>query len=126
MFPIVSISKTPLAAFLERSKWIQLLFKVNRRSDHTEGPEHRYWNDTALQTFTTAIILSFGAGILLGPVWWLNQVSDNDNRLAIITGFPAVFVVWCWLAAGNRPFEILAAFAAYTAVLMIYRQLGSS
>jgi hypothetical protein len=29
-----------------------------------------------------------------------------------------------WAAAGNRPFEILATFAAYMAVLMIYQQIG--
>lgn len=60
-----------------------------------------------------------------GSIWWLNFVNDNVHRLAIITASATLFTTWAWLAAGNRPFEILAAFAAYMAVLMIYRQLAS-
>lgn len=64
--------------------------------------------------------------MLFASVWGLNYVTDNAKRLGIITGSVFAFTAWAWLAAGNKPFEILTAVAGYTAVLMIYRQLQSS
>lgn len=111
---------------LERIPWLRMAFWTRKRSNQDNDPMARYWSDTGLEIFTTVVQLIIGVGMLYGPVWWLNNVSDHVKQLTIITGFASAFVVWSWAAAGNRPFEILAAFAAYMAVLMIYRQLSSS
>ncbi|EMC92848.1 hypothetical protein BAUCODRAFT_133770 [Baudoinia panamericana UAMH 10762] len=125
LFPIVARPKAPLAMLIDRTRCLRFLFRTGKRSDHVDTPLARYWSAKALETFTTVIILIVGLGMLFGPVWWLNNVNEHDRQLAIVTGFSVLFVIWSWFAAGNRPFEILAASAAYTAVLMIYRQIAS-
>ncbi|KAK3673065.1 hypothetical protein LTR78_007176 [Recurvomyces mirabilis] len=103
---------------LERIQWLRMRFWTNKRKNKDNDALTRYWSDTGLEIFTTVMQLAIGVGMLFAP--------DHEKQLAIITGFSVSSVIWCWAAAGNRPFEILAAFAAYMAVLMIYRQLGTS
>lgn len=64
--------------------------------------------------------------MILGPLWWLEFVSGSRKRLAIISGFLAVFMVLMNLATINRPFEVVASAAAYAAVLMVFMQIESS
>ncbi|KAK4553632.1 hypothetical protein LTR86_009428 [Recurvomyces mirabilis] len=126
LFPLVARPKTPLMMLLERIPWLRMRFWTKKRKNKDNDALTHYWSDTGLEIFTTVMQLAIGVGMLFAPVWWLNSVQDHEKQLAIITGFSVLFVIWCWAAAGNRPFEILAAFAAYMAVLMIYRQLGTS
>jgi hypothetical protein len=77
-----------------------------------------------LEAMATFIAISIGLGMTFGSIWALNAVSDTVYRLAIITASGGIMTLIAWLAAGNRPFEILATFAAYMAVLMIYRQIA--
>lgn len=124
MFVVVTKSKTPLALVVEKFAWLRSVFKTGKRSDHDDSELAAYASDGAIDTATTAVIMLIGFGLLFGPVWWLNSVARHSSQLGIVTAFSGGFTLWMWLAAGNRPFEILASTAAYTAVLMIYRQLS--
>lgn len=70
-----------------------------------------------------------GIGMLIGPLWWLQRLSSHEASLeallGVITAFLILFAILISLLASPRPFEVLAATAAYGAVLMVYMQLGS-
>ena len=63
--------------------------------------------------------------MLLGPMWWLNFVMDDAKRSGIITVFVFFFAIGLSLIGSGRPFETLAATAAYAAVLMVFMQKQS-
>ncbi|KAK5128244.1 hypothetical protein LTR85_002911 [Meristemomyces frigidus] len=125
LFPILAKPKVPLVLLMQKSRALRFRFRLSKRSDRIDLPSVTYTSEQGLETCATFSILIVGLCMSFGSIWWLNDVTNNVHRLAIITGSASLFTFWSWLAAGNRPFEILAAFAAYMAVLMIYRQLGS-
>lgn len=71
-----------------------------------------------------------GLGMLIGPLWWLQNLSVHHAnlqiRLGVITAFLILFATLISILAKARPFEVLAATAAYGAVLMVYMQLGTN
>ena len=69
--------------------------------------------------------------MLIGPLWLLQHFSTDSVqtnlsvRLVIITFFLIGFAVLLTIITVARPFETLAATAAYGAVLMVFMQLNS-
>ena len=105
--------RSPFVSFLTSFKPVRARFRLSKRSDRVDLPEVIYASATGLETFATVSILIAGLVLCFGSIWWLNFVVNNVYRLAIITTSASLFTIWAWIAAGNRPFEILAAFAAY-------------
>ncbi len=89
-----------------------------------------YNRDSLVHKFVTCLIMLFGLGMLIGPLWWLQHLSaEQPNlraRLEVITGFLIVFTILLSILTVARPFEVLAATPAYGAVLMVFMQLGSN
>lgn len=63
--------------------------------------------------------------MLIMPLWVLNFVDGTVTKLGVITVFIATFFALAALATTAKVFETLAATAAYSAVLMVFLQLGS-
>lgn len=66
--------------------------------------------------------------MLVGPLWWLQHLSvHNDLKilLGVITGFLVFFTILISILTVARPFEVLAATAAYGAVLMVFMQIST-
>lgn len=122
LFPIIFRERSPLRLFVGEIKWLRYVFKPQSTAGRFESSATWYTSETALDWLTTAIILVIGLCLLFGPMWALHFVGDNKKRLGIITGFVSAFTGLTFSAAGQRPFEILAATAAYAAVLMVYLQ----
>jgi len=101
------------------------MFKLKIRSDRIASDSTKYTSTKGLEVLAAMLSLTVGLSMTFASIWWLNFVDDKVYRLAIITASGAVMSLITWVAAGNRPFEILATFAAYMAVLMIYQQIGS-
>jgi hypothetical protein len=119
---------SPLGRFLEATPLIRLSRLVRAKPD----PESQvissythYASDDALARLTTCSITLLGLGMLLGPMWWLECVSKSTTRLLIITLFLTLFTTLMSTATVNRPFEVVAASAAYAAVLMVFMQIDS-
>ncbi|KAK7191935.1 hypothetical protein DPSP01_013342 [Paraphaeosphaeria sporulosa] len=72
---------------------------------------------------TNTSIIFGGLVMLLAPLWWLEYVNDSAKKLAVMTGFICVFVALGSVATVNRPAEVVAAAAAYAAVLMVFMQV---
>ena len=81
-----------------------------------------------MDKFVTCIIIALGLGMLIGPLWLLQHFttgqSDLHLRLTIITVFLVAFTLLLTLITVAKPFETLAATAAYGAVLMVFMQLN--
>lgn len=118
--------KYPIVAFLHRFNWIRRMFKLKWRPGRPRADSTTLTSNTGLEAMATILTLFVGLGMTFGSIWWLNSVEGTTGRLAIITGSGSAMALIAWVAAGNRPFEILATFAAYMAVLMIYRQIGEN
>jgi len=78
---------------------------------HVRSETTMYHSNTGLDAFVTAVIISFGLMFLLGPMWWLQFVSDSVKRLGMITGFVLLFTVLLASSTVTKPFESLAATA---------------
>ena len=66
--------------------------------------------------------------MLTGPLWWLQegmvQGYDRTALLGLITGFLVLFTSLLGTVTVAQPFEVLAATAAYAAVLMVFLQIA--
>ena len=86
--------------------------------------------NSKIDNLVFCVIIALGLAMLIGPLWWLNylaiQAPDLAPRLAVITGFIALFALLIGLFTVANPFEVLAATAAYSAVLMVFMQLGQT
>ena len=80
-------------------------------------------DDNRVEKLSFRVMGFVGLGMLIGPLWWLNYLSDSVTRLGVITGFIVLFYVVVYLATTARTFEVLAAAAAYSAVLMVFMQI---
>ena len=82
-----------------------------------------------MEKFVTCITIALGLAMLIGPLWLLQHFSTTKSnlrlRLIIITVFLVAFTVLLTIITVARPFETLAATAAYGAVLMVFMQLNS-
>lgn len=114
--------QTSMDRFCARFAFVQWLFW--RRA--TKSPAYEsgilICNDETMQWFADSIIICLGLTMLFGPMWWLNWVTDDVDRLAIITCFVFVFAMGLRAISRPKPFEVLAGTAAYAAVLMVFIQ----
>jgi hypothetical protein len=125
-------SRPPLGRWIETCQSLQL-WKMFRAQlipgHHVPSNTTVYSSDEKFERFTTTSIILTGLIMLLAPMWWLEFTSASEVRLGIITGFIVAFMSIMSVATETRPFEVVAATAAYAAVLMVFMQIdgkGSS
>lgn len=89
-----------------------------------------YNKESRIDKFVTCATIAIGLAMLLVPLWLLqyftSRRTDTTNKLWIITAFLIGFAVLFSVLTVARPFEVLAATAAYGAVLMVFMQLQSN
>ncbi|KAK3356451.1 hypothetical protein B0T25DRAFT_536795 [Lasiosphaeria hispida] len=124
---VLNRPKTPLRELIE--KFMPLLdtrlFRSTPRDEHIKSPTTLYLSNKRLDAVVFGVVITFGLALLLGPMWTLQFVADGMKRLGIITGFILLFTGLLSSATIAKPFEVLAATAAYAAVLMVFLQMGS-
>lgn len=120
---MISKPQYPLIALLHRSRIIRRLFTLKARGDRVDEESTKYTSTTGLEVLAAMLSITVGLTMTFASIWWLNFVNNKVYSLAIITASGTIMSLITWAAAGNRPFEILATFAAYMAVLMIYQQI---
>lgn len=101
------------------------IFRRKLAGDPSEKAEVALSHHKRLERFSTTIIALFGLGMLIGPLWILDAVKEAEKQLAVITAFIVLFFVVVAIATNAKVFESLAAAAAYSAVLMVFLQLGN-
>lgn len=72
-----------------------------------------YWDEGRTESYCRFIIIITGLVMLIAPQWWLLFVEDRRYQLGIITGFIMLFLALVAILTRAKPFESLAATAAY-------------
>ncbi|KAF1969059.1 hypothetical protein BU23DRAFT_591869 [Bimuria novae-zelandiae CBS 107.79] len=119
-------TRPPLGRFLESFQKLHRLpfFRAKHvRGVHQTSPATAYSSNSRFDTITNLGIIGGGLVMLLVPLWWLDYVNDSTKKLGVMTGFIFVFVGLMSTATVNKPFEVVAATAAYAAVLMVFMQI---
>jgi hypothetical protein len=119
-------SKSPIRLLLERSNYFRTTFFRHTPPDPLVIEPENYWNDDQrMERFAGALIGAAGLAMLVTPLWVLESVGDGQVRLGVITAFIVGFFMLAALGTTASVFETLAAAAAYSAVLMVFLQLGT-
>jgi len=88
-------------------------------------PEMVYYSsDARIDSFIGVTITALGMGMLIAPLWVLAYTEVRWKRLGVITGFIILFLGLVAFTTVAKPFESLAAAAAYSAVLVVFLQIG--
>jgi hypothetical protein len=100
---------------LERSRWFCEL-RIWRNKNATALPVYdqdliTYTSDERIDSFATFIVLFFGLGMILAPIWILSFVNPKVVKLGVITVFIVVFLGMVSYATTSSPGESLAATA---------------
>ena len=122
---LVPKQRSLLRQGLEQVSLIRKLFPVRSRADRVQSNTTIYSSDRGMDLWTSAFIVFVGLGMLLGPMWALELTNGSNEKLMIITVFVVVFSVLLFgsTASATRGFEVLAATAAYAAVLAVFLQV---
>lgn len=129
LISISSRTRPPLGQWLESSAKLQLsgLFRENHvEGKHVDATTTTYSSNAKFEKLTNRSIILGGLVMLLTPLWLLEYYSGSKVRLGIITTFVVAFMWIMSTATINRPFEVVAASAAYAAVLMVFMQIDPS
>ncbi|KAF2814458.1 uncharacterized protein BDZ99DRAFT_237951 [Mytilinidion resinicola] len=106
--------------------WLKPCFLRTPLDDKIINDGRGYWqNDRNLEAFSFWVIAFVGLGMLVGPIWILAFIVDPLKRLGVITGFIALFFILVAVATTAKVSEALASAAAYSAVLMVFMQIGT-
>ena len=130
LMSINSVERLPIRRLLE--SWPQLRFSWLFREKLPPDAEvdvaagtTTYASNERLQRMTNGLIILVGLAMMLAPLWWCEYVENRETKLKIITGFVCAFIAMMMTATINKPFEVVAATAAYSAVLMVFMQIDS-
>lgn len=97
-----------------------------RHPSDTQGYDQKttfLHDEERAEVFFTRLTIVAGLLMLIGPIWILEFVAGPLQRLGVITAFILLFLFLVSFATTARPFESLAAAAAYSAVLMVFLQV---
>ncbi|KAI1329058.1 hypothetical protein F5Y16DRAFT_367292 [Xylariaceae sp. FL0255] len=83
------------------------------------------FNDKAVDVFESLAVFLTATAMLIAPLWILDSLSSLRLKLVVITVFVILCLGFLSLTALGRPFEKLAATAGYSAVLVVFLQIGS-
>ncbi|KAI0882000.1 uncharacterized protein GGS22DRAFT_196164 [Annulohypoxylon maeteangense] len=127
---VTNSDKASMRRFLEthivfRFHW---LWKKDLPSDIREVDRkvRRYADDNRIDFITTIALSIIGMLMLIAPIWILAAIKAPYTKLGVITAFIVIFLVTVSYATVAKPSETLAATAAYSAVLMVFLQLGNA
>jgi hypothetical protein len=84
-----------------------------------------YSCDDRIDMYLGVTIVVLGSSMLIAPLWTLAYTEGMKQRLGVITGFIVLFLGLVSFTTIAKPFESLAAAAAYSAVLAVFLQSGN-
>ncbi|CAJ0548693.1 Ff.00g023060.m01.CDS01 [Fusarium sp. VM40] len=127
LFCVLQKDKTPLRRMIDKSYRLRTM-DLWRRPDTVpdyDASHVSYYSDKRIDHFASGVIIAIGTCLLIIPLWILQALNTLKIKLAVITVFIFVFLLILSISMASKPFEALAATAAYAAILMVFIQLGS-
>lgn len=129
LISVANKDKTPLRRMIDSSHRLRTLpiWKSAMTVSPPRGSEQvLYFSDKRIDTFASGVIVIVGLTMLLTPVWILQALDSLLWKLVVISIFVFIFLVTMSFTMVAKPFEALAATAAYAAVLMVFLQIDQS
>ncbi|KAL4788757.1 hypothetical protein BDV19DRAFT_383649 [Aspergillus venezuelensis] len=131
LFALVPKDRSPLRRLFEQSSRFRLSRLWKRKELKSELPLHvqqniNYSSDKRIDQFVTATTVVTGLVMLIMPIWVLAYTDPVALKLAVITIFIFLFLALVLLGTHAKTYKLLAATAAYSAILMVFLQLGNS
>jgi hypothetical protein len=109
------------STFLLNTPMMRPIFGREPADYHIISDDRTVWqDDKKIEMFSSLMTGFVGLIMLIGPLWILLYVTKPHPRLGVITGFIVLFYAVVAIATTARPWESLAATAAYSAVLMVF------
>ncbi|KAL3429401.1 hypothetical protein BDV09DRAFT_44289 [Aspergillus tetrazonus] len=131
LFALIPKERAPLRRLFERSScfrffalWKKKQAPANLLPLHIQKHIH-YSSDERIDQFVTATIVFAGLVMIITPIWILAFTKPMVLRLTFITVFILLFLALVSFGTNAKPYESLAATAAYSAILMVFLQFGS-
>ena len=116
LFSVVPKSKSPLRVLLEHSHRFRLLKlwqeKYVDAAGYSDENVH-YFSDEKIDRFIATFIMVLGIIMLIAPLWILAFLGGLVQRLGVISAFIVLFVALISVTTVAKPFESLAAAAAW-------------
>ncbi|KIW48715.1 uncharacterized protein PV06_01280 [Exophiala oligosperma] len=126
LFSVAGLPRTLLRRVLEKLHvFHHTLFRTLSHHDpaFTEGAIH--YADKRVDGFVNLVICITGFMMLAVPLWILYILNGKSKeQLIVIAICIGVFLATVQAVSVAKPFESLAATAAYSAVLMVFMQIG--
>ncbi|GES60593.1 hypothetical protein ATETN484_0005005200 [Aspergillus terreus] len=118
LFALVPKDRSPLRRFFERSSHFRLFKLWRQKPQSSDLPLHirqhiHYSSDSRIDQFVTLTIVATGLVMLIAPIWILAFTRPVVLKLAVITIFILLFLALVALGTNAKPYESLAATAAY-------------
>jgi hypothetical protein len=116
LFSVIPKEKTPLRKLLEKSTSFHILwFWRDRKAPELPIYDKgliTYNSDQRIDRFISALVMTVGMSMLIAPMWILEYLTTDEEKLGTITAFIVAFVALISTVTLSRPFEILGATAA--------------
>lgn len=131
LIQLVPKPTTPLRRILEKSTAFRLSkFWAKKPPDlpvhNTCGSTTTYYSsDANIDAFIGIIITTAGTVMLIAPLWILEAMESPVYRLGVITCFIVLFLALVAFTMPTNPLGSSAAVAAYSAVLVVFLQIGN-
>ncbi|KAL1882806.1 hypothetical protein Daus18300_000444 [Diaporthe australafricana] len=125
---VVHVDKTPLRRLVDSSLRLRTLRLWKDKKDDIpsyDAANVEYFLDKRMDRFSSAVIVAIGVAMLITPIWILQALESLPTKLGTITAFVSVFLVVVSMIMVSKPLEALSATAAYTAILMVFVQVGT-
>ncbi|KAL3479502.1 hypothetical protein BJX99DRAFT_222235 [Aspergillus californicus] len=131
LFALVPKDRSPLRRLLERSSSFRFSRLWKRNKPDSELPFHiqqhvHYSSDKRMDRFVTLTTIATGLIMIIAPIWILAYTDPAAFKLAVITIFNFLFLTLVSLGTNAKPYESLTVTAAYSAILMVFLQMGAS
>lgn len=110
--------------FMVDSDWYQMNRHLYGSTRDFELDTTVYIKESVFDKSLSHVPMVLSVAMLVGPLWWLQHLSSQNVEawLAVITGFLLTFTILLSILTVARPFEVLAAMAAYGAILVGFMQ----
>lgn len=115
LFCVLQKDKTPLRRMIDKSYRLRTM-DLWRRPDTVpdyDTSHISYYSDKRIDHFASGVIIGIGTCLLIIPLWILQALDTLTIKLAVITVFIFVFLLILSISMASKPFEALAATAAY-------------
>ncbi|KAI1871256.1 uncharacterized protein JN550_004701 [Neoarthrinium moseri] len=108
-----------------RTRGLFGLFRLKPRPKSDDlDPDTVYGKDEPVDIFASISVFVAAFAMLIAPLWILAVLDDMFKKLGVITAFITGLLAALTSATLAKPFEILAVAAGYSAVLVVFLQIG--